>query len=425
MTCAVCAAQGADRADGTDHRAYGCPLTTLACRAVFGAWGRFSGDTWPQPLACSNRASEITPLAGDMPADPQLRRVIGLGLRPQGQEDHGEAFALVRGLLLHEIDMTHNAAWHAAQDGTPTVASDLYGAVTDIYARVRAGVQAAMTGEYARMERMERRMRAAGLEFETTPQERWQTKMGDAIDDNVKQQVMSEDPWTRTQTRSLSLRRMAPRPDWAPPENLRQDTIQIYVTTSEDNSAWAVTMITGGEGRGDAAATWHADAGGPTITDGASPLFRGVTRVNGEQGIQAAVIAALAVAAQTPPGPKLVRVEEKWTKSIAGMTAAERGGHEIRANLRAAWRTAAAQGPLWLAGWRSYRGYWWGDRAAAIARQLTPQGNGQLGPGSVESYRTFPVHHEGAALRRPRHPRWAPELRWAGRPCAERLAAGC
>ena len=95
------------------------------------------------------------------------------------------------------------------------------------------------------------------------------------------------------------------------------------------------------------------------------------------------MIAALEIAAQTPPGPKLVRVEEKWTKSVAGMTVTERGGHEVRANLRTAWQTAAAQGPLWLAGWRSYRGYWWGDRAAAIARQLTPQGNVQLIWGSI------------------------------------------
>ena len=44
-------------------------------------------------------------------------------------------------------------------------------------------------------------------------------------------------------------------------------------------------------------------------------------------------------------------------------------------NLCAAWQRLVTARPVWLAGWRSHAGYWWGDRAAALADQLRPGGH--------------------------------------------------
>ena len=65
--------------------------------------------------------------------DRVFQRALALGLRPAGQRDGHEAFALIRGLLFEEIDRTVHATWAAQRDGlTPRVA-DLYHAVDTAY----------------------------------------------------------------------------------------------------------------------------------------------------------------------------------------------------------------------------------------------------------------------------------------------------
>ena len=67
--------------------------------------------------------------------------------------------------MLDELDTVHRAAANSNAAGLPALTSDMYGAVTVMYQRVRAAFQHALTGEHARHVLIEQRMRAAGLDL--------------------------------------------------------------------------------------------------------------------------------------------------------------------------------------------------------------------------------------------------------------------
>ena len=68
--------------------------------------------------------------------------------------------------------------------------------------------------------------------------------------------------------------------------------------------------------------------------------------------------------------PLLLRIEEGHTHRIAGMATAAVASDTEKSfrNLRL---LVAQAKPVWVAGWKRGRGFWWGDRAAALADQCT------------------------------------------------------
>ena len=85
-----------------------------------------------------------------------------------------------------------------------------------------------------------------------------------------------------------------------------------------------------------------------------------------------AALAALSVQAPALAGtaPLLLRVEERYTRHLAGMVQPALSP-ALEDELRTLRRSVAQSRPVWLAGWRPGRRYWWGDRSAALAAQCT------------------------------------------------------
>ena len=202
-----------------------------------------------------------------------------LGLRPPSERSEREAFALVRGLAILELQVAEAAAWAAAQDGAVPLAADLYRAATVIYHRVRAGVQSAIDGERERARLMQQRMLAAGLKLGgLTPLQSFERDWGQLLGPHGVQRVLGPDPWVCVPAPvagQLALR-MAPRPDWGPPAFLPPGTVQLYVGSAA--GAWAVVAVVGGNCERDGDAAPLFDAGGPVVTDPRAPGFAGATR---------------------------------------------------------------------------------------------------------------------------------------------------
>ena len=156
---------------------------------------------------------------------------------------------------------------------------------------------------------------------------------------------------------------LAPRPDWAPPHPLPPDTIHLYVTGSP-SGAWAVTAVSGGDGRTDGRAVHLFDAAGPP--------GQGVADRTELRATQTAALAALSIhtAALANTSPLLLRVAETYTRSVAGMVTPA-APSALENEIRVLRQRLAQARPVWLAGWRPGRKYWWGDRSAALAAQCT------------------------------------------------------
>ena len=80
--------------------------------------------------------------------------------------------------------------------------------------------------------------------------------------------------------------------------------------------------------------------------------------------------ALAALRAQTGTAPLLLRIEEGHTNRIAGMTASTVAS-DTEKSFRSLRLLVAQTKPVWVAGWKRGRGFWWGDRAAALADQCT------------------------------------------------------
>jgi len=308
--------------------------------------------------------------------DRTLKRGLALGLRPEGQQHHPEAFALLRGLAIDELDMVHRAASNSNAAGLPGLASDLYRAVTVMYGGVRDAFQRAITGEHDRHVLIERRMRAAGLELGTpTPVERCRQTWSGVMDAANQQKVLPEDPWPQGQTTGINAIQYAPRPDWAPSAQPTADTLQLYVAATP--SAWAVAAVRGGNGREDREATRLWDAGAPVSIDPAAGAFVGASSQTQEAAARTAVIAGLRIASEsTGTFTKVVlRARTKDAKVIAGMAHAQSDG-DLRAAMRRAMQEALPTCPVSLSGWCEEREFWWGERALALAKQCA---NGRWG----------------------------------------------
>ena len=95
-------------------------------------------DTWTDALADDAGFYEITPGTG-LPDDRALQRGVAIGLRPTGQQASHEAFALLRGLVIHEIESEARASAAAIKADVPPRAADLYRVVTAMYQRAQQG----------------------------------------------------------------------------------------------------------------------------------------------------------------------------------------------------------------------------------------------------------------------------------------------
>ena len=147
-TCQFCEAQGFTQDATSTHKAYDCPLVRLLLKMVLSAWGAFSPtETWTTDMSL-DRWDPVpgTHLAVAAPLSTRARRAIGLGLRPDTQCCHNEAFALVRALVFGELEAFSRATWRAMQEGGEPIAADMYRAATVLYARIRTALQHALEG---------------------------------------------------------------------------------------------------------------------------------------------------------------------------------------------------------------------------------------------------------------------------------------
>ena len=269
------------------------------------------------------------------------------------------------------------------QEGGEPIAADMYRAATVLYARIRTALQHALEGELAKFQLIERRMRAAGLQLpQPSPVARWRVRWAAAMGEGSQQRILPEDPWPNVLSRVPML---APRFDWAPPATPPPNTLNVYVA-SVDGRTWAITVVAHGDCQRDGSAALVLDAGGPVVTDLASPLYEGETAGGGHIGVWTAVSGALRLIVEGRFGrvPIALRVRIDDAAAVAGMTI---DSLEARApqSMRAWWRRATESNEIWLAGFREGCGYWWGDRAIEVARHLSrhqgPYIWGEVSPG--------------------------------------------
>ena len=187
-----------------------------------------------------------------MPNDKEMRRAVVLGLRPDGQRQLKEAFALLRGLTIDAIARSRDAS---GGSDPCTAAADLYHAAYQVYLRICADLQVALAGELGRFELLEKRMKAAGLEVKPPgPVERWRAAWEAAglcaISPGgiVQQQILSRQP-TLLGARGIHAARHALRPDMAPPPVLPAGTLVAYVTgeSAPGPPSWAFVTASGGD----------------------------------------------------------------------------------------------------------------------------------------------------------------------------------
>ena len=114
------------------------------------------------------------------------------------------------------------------------------------------------------------------------------------------------------------------------------------------------------------------------VTDPSAPGYAGATRRDTCAGIWHAAVVGLTLALERQPPPLLIlRADPAAAAQLAGMTVD--GDHwAAAARVRTLWRQTAARSPTAIAGWAPGRGYWWGERAAALAAQCTRAGWGAV-----------------------------------------------
>ena len=196
-------------------------MPALLYRCILHKWRAFRPeDTWTDPLTTPAAFQEIVPGTG-IPGDRALQRGIAIGLRPPEQSSSPEAFALVRGLTIHELEAQAHATAVAIQKGLRPLAADLYRAVAISYRNITSSLQAALQGGLHREARVEQRMLAAGLDLMgPTPTQRWRERWQGICNQNGQQTLLPNEPWDGRQVGQQNTLRLAPRPDWAPPSAL-------------------------------------------------------------------------------------------------------------------------------------------------------------------------------------------------------------
>ena len=130
--------------------------------------------------------------------------------------------------------------------------------------------------------------------------------------------------------------------------------------------------VRGGDAIRDSSAAVLFDAGGPGQGAPHAPQQRA------QLATQRAGLAALELIENLHPGPVpvLLRAHRDMTTALAGMTPPSPASEDLRRKIHA----VSQQRPVWLAGWEPGRGYWWGDRAVALAAQCDQRSWGPQPP---------------------------------------------
>ena len=152
------------------HVAWECDAPFVLWRHVLSAWSaKYPTETWA--------AGTHTPQWARTDMTPDMIRAITPGLRPT--DVRSEAFALLRALTLHEIVRTrHMASAMRADSGRRAgTITDPMATATNMYQRLCASMDRALTNERARMAKLERKWRARGIPVPRTgPLKRWTQK---------------------------------------------------------------------------------------------------------------------------------------------------------------------------------------------------------------------------------------------------------
>lgn len=378
----MCAAQGIQADDTSHHRAVSCPLTGVVHRLVWARWDDVAGSnsTWLAPLLTRNPPLRLVPGSDAIPPNRDLTRALTLGLRPEGERDRPEGFALVRGLVITELAEASRTAWRAQQAGLQPEAADLYRCAAAVYHRIRVQLQEALQGEWEKLKLVQRRLRAAGCELPSPPPtDRWKQQWAWLIDDARQQQLLPEQPPWGVLCVGIDADRLAPRPDWAPPTQLPPRFICAYTAGSPDGKAWALVAVQGHDAMGDSAAPLIREAGGPVVTDTNAPQFTEATSCSNWQATLCAVTECFRLVSEGAFGqlPILIRVEEQWAPAIAGIVAERDDGKKLARHVQKLHAQCRTSRDVWLTACRQGRGQWWADRAVAIARQCADATWGQ------------------------------------------------
>ena len=325
------------------------------------------------------------------PPDRTALRAIVLGLLPtQPAVTHAdrEAFTLIRGLTVDAIVRHRHAVGLAVAEGRSETGYDPVRASSALYAAIYAAALAALRGERARHQLLARQMRGAGLPVASCygpngPLARWEAQWvragvsslgnGGLLDLLL---LPAEPPVPLGLTGPVvSLRRLAPRPDWAPPAEVPPTCRQLAITATGDGSSWGAVVLRGGDCLRDLSATHVADLAGPVSADHAAADFAGAAELSPVAAeLTAAVWALASLQAQggaDAPSPIALRFSHPRAAALVAGTChpppplARVCSLVLRRLLAARERCG---GRVWVVGWRPHTTHVWGARSLALAQ---------------------------------------------------------
>ena len=377
-------------------------------RHVAAAWSAFCpSNSWNTDWA---RTASAEPFSG---FDHVCHRAVLIGIRHETERALREPFALLRGIVVHElVQHRHAVSKQANSADGPPLDYDHVRAASRVYARIRSAFEDAVRNEMRRCVLLRRQMKAAGLPDSSCngPNSPLVKCVGTwvtpgvvtviATPDLVQQQVLPLRPLANVATTALATRRLCPRDDLAPPDHPRRVTAQVYVAPSEAGDAFGVTIVTGGDSERDLHALHSMDCAGRVALSRTDPTFVGATAHSALQAILTALVHALdLLAASGGPAHIVLRVGDAEAAAVvAGAWDPPREALPLHSRVvRLMHEARYARGLLCVAGFDPLGPYFWGMRAEALAEYAAARG----------AWGNLPPTLANAVVRAPDIPPWS------------------
>ena len=308
------------------------------------------------------------------------------------QQQHPEAFALLRGLVLSTL-LDHRNECAAANVGGPSPNGPAPLEVAQkLYAKVRRAFNSAVACELRHAHATEQCFHVRGQALPThTPTRRWRDTwevagFAELVHGCAKQTLLPATPAAQQQ----------PTRDPTPPAHLPPTTRIIYTDGSGDDSrkrhnksrtptaGWGFVALQNGDGQADATAQCTYKAWGPVVSDTDDAYSIGAEACTNNTAELSALGHALAWALQCDPNsdePLLIRYDSTYAANVMTGVWKAVANKKLAQHVNRLWRTASRQlrGQLWCTHVRAHQGHKWNDEADQLANRGRTHGRGARG----------------------------------------------
>ena len=367
-----------------EHVVAGCKVSRLLWALVLTQWAaHVDAQEWTRELTAHQTTSTLT---------NQARRALILGQRPAGQQQHPQAFALLRGLVLASLIDHRNECAVANKDQAHTrkppqeEASRLYG-------KVRRAFNHAIVCDLRHAQASEQYYHVRGRPLPpTSPTRQWrdtweETGFAERVHGNPKQKLLPEAPSIQQH----------PTRNPTPPPQLPPTTRIIYTDGSSDEArkkrkphdpppkaGWGFVALQNGDGGADDHAQEVYKAWGPVVTHTNDAYHIGAERTTNNTAELSALAHALAWALKCDPNrtePLLIRYDSTYAANVMTGKWQPHANKTLARRVNKLWREASKKlgGQLWCTHVRAHHNNKWNEEADKLANGGRLHGRGAQG----------------------------------------------